>query len=54
MKLYACICVWIIYKYIIDDDCMSIETICNLTKYSKEEIIAEEINICKVVDYNFK
>jgi hypothetical protein len=54
LKFRACICVWIIYKYNIDDDEIGLESICNLTKYSKEEIIAEEINICKAVDYKFR
>ena len=54
LKFCACICIWIIYKYIIDDDYISIDSICKLTNSSKEEIIAQEINICKTVDYNFK
>jgi hypothetical protein len=54
IKLNSCICVWIIYKYIIDDDEISIETICNLTNFDKQEIRKREINICETVDYKFR
>ena len=54
LKFRACICVWIIYKYNIDDDEIGLDSICNLTNYTKEEITAEEINICKTVDYKFR